>query len=148
MVWVSPINYMDFYGTWEDEPKCYDEDVETYAYNFYGGRAIIGYGGILGLLLASAIPCDKIRFWFSATGDAEIKVEVRRDGVWFTAFEGSAPQNEWVEKSFVQGQVDAVKLNISATGTQPKRYLYEFDFWEVPPFVGYAYRNGLVCVQT
>jgi len=147
MGWVKPTSYSDPSGSWINETYAYDGQVWTWA----SCAIALAYtwGGFL-YLTRAGIRCNKIRYYLSHTGypASEVDVDVLRDGVWVDVYQGPPEEGAWVEKEFTEGTVTQARVRY-CSGAQPLTDggLNEFEFWEVPPVVGYGYGDGLVSIQ-
>jgi len=128
MAWVSPTGYNDPDSKWGNETNAYDDDLETFAYDFPNGY-------YLELTLGSAISCDKVRIYCErytsgVAYDLDVDVDVYHSGSWHNIHSGTVTKNTWVELSVGSTQtVD--KARIKTNDISASRRIREFDFNEV-----------------
>ena len=128
MAWVSPTGYNDPDSKWGNETNAYDDDLETFAYDFPNGY-------YLELTLGSAISCDKVRIYCErytsgVAYDLDVDVDVYYSGSWHNIHSGTVTKNTWVELSVGSTQtVD--KARIKTNDISASRRIREFDFNEV-----------------
>jgi hypothetical protein len=128
MAWVSPTGYNDPDSKWGNEANAYDEDTDTFAYDFPNGY-------YLELTLESAISCDKVRIYCErytsgVSYDLDVDVDVYYSAAWHNIHSGTVTKNTWVELSIGSTQtVD--KARIKTNDISASRRIKEFDFNEV-----------------
>jgi len=128
VAWVSPTGYNDPDSKWGNEANVYDEDTDTFAYDFPNGY-------YLELTLESGISCDKVRIYCErytsgVSYDLDVDVDVYYSGAWHNIHSGTVTKNTWVELSIGSTQtVD--KARIKTNDISASRRIKEFDFNEV-----------------
>jgi len=149
MSWRSPTGGYDGGGPfpWGYIPNAYDENTTTQALAYAWAYE---WTNFLVLTVASIL-CDRIRYFvgYAFGWVDQIDVDVLKDGVWTDVFQGMPSWNVWEEKTFSQGNVTAMRIRFHMWIETDYGYVYEADFWELPPPVpaGYSYSNGLVTVN-
>ncbi len=128
MAWVSPTGYNDPDSKWGNEANAYDEDTDTFAYDFPNGY-------YLELTLGSAISCDKVRIFAerytsSVSYDLDADVDVYYSGAWHNIHSGTITKNTWVELPIGSTQV-VDKARIKTNTATASRRIKEFEFNEV-----------------
>lgn len=101
MAWITPTGHNDLSGTWADEERAYDGNVDLPAYEHIPANS---WGGFLELTHA-ALNCNKLRLnTLSHLSTVHIMdLDVYYDNAWHHVYEGEYgnPYNEkiWVEKN-------------------------------------------------
>ena len=135
MGWISPTGYVDVDDKWSYEERAYNNIIESYAFNSWGG---VSWSSFLELT-HDPILCSKVAFWVSwnVDGDPEIDVDVYYDGAWNHLYQGTCARDEWVEKTLAEEkQITSVRFSLyNPYSFGVARNIYEVRFYVPTPVV-------------
>ena len=133
--WISPTGHEDT-TAWSDPENTYDEDIETFAQEDYGGTSAVpaySWGSFL-TLTHSTLTSNKLRINAKHIDShvTTVDIDVFKDGEWIDVYEGEFPDHLWMQKSFTQGTVTKMRVRFyNGSGYWVRPAMYEVDFWEV-----------------
>jgi len=126
--WKSPVTFLDPVPGWIDEILCFDDDLDTFAFN-----AAVDHLKPLQLFPFQPYVSNKIRINAAGrigpnTEDAHfVNIKIRDVATgWHDIHEGDLPERTWLEIEFPEYTVDAAE--ITSVDSTREFLLYEFDF--------------------
>lgn len=128
-MWMSPNRYSNSYPYWSYCERAYDKNLDTAAHNWREG-----YGRHLELLLASPLPCSKVRI--NADGIKEnpyVDIDLYYENNWHNVFRGTITRRVWVEVSIPAGIKVVSKARIETSSGSLVVRVWEFEFWVEAP---------------
>jgi len=148
--WLYPTTFIDPSSQWFDEPKAYDEDITTGAYD---NVVKDQYSAWLELYLDSPMTdCSKVAFMAELTASggqySKCQVDVYYGGVWHNVFD-STQYHElyWTEVIIEPAQtVSAARIRVeNRTPVSTNIHIYEFKFYHTitpdPPYAVEEYEG-------
>ncbi len=85
------------------------------------------------LIFDPPVTSDKARFSMVRGAGPEIDLDIHRDGVWVDVYQGAVEGDRWVEKTFIPGSIDRVRIRVRHTGPGrfAKWHFYEFQLFSM-----------------
>jgi|GEM_PF-4103664 len=130
--WVSPTNYTDPNGEWNNELNAMDDEIYSEASSYHEVNDPDGVWSFYLYLNRSTILSDSIRFMAKATDVDLANIDIY-NGSWYTVYNSSFTDSVWTTASFNQTNLSAARIRFRAIANNRgfDWALAEFDFYKM-----------------